>query len=208
MTIPQEKIDSIVAFIGKNGWPMSLDYNGIVFLENCNPDGSPKEGTVDEFDDIALEINFNTGKLVSQHSATTQYGFVPMNDSDKIGGAARIDLGYHHECWVLGFHKKNPKHPALVQCAPIRITRDLNRDGKRDGDKEYSGIFGLNIHGALVKAGPTKAPKKVGGFSRGCLVRQFFTSHLKFIQRLMQSKRATGDKKARFSAYVINANQI
>lgn len=200
-----EYLDRIFDFIHKGGWPIATDTPLIVYVEDCDVNGSPIAETLDRFTDWRLLIDPITGALLSQHEATTMYGKAAIKQQKRIGGAARIIPGFHEDVWGVGFHKGRKDHPALIQKKPITIQRDLNGDGKRDGDKFYTGIFGLNQHttGRL-------APKLIGPHSLGCLVGRYRESHIDiFMKQIMESDRYKKfGKDARFSSFIFKSQDI
>ena len=97
-------------------------------------------------------------------AATTDPGIkslkVPMN----VKGTAILVPGQYRGSHKIGLHQG--KYEALVQCAPVKVYRDANRDDILDVDKRTidTGMFGINIH----KAG--LASVIVDGWSAGCQV--------------------------------------
>ena len=97
-------------------------------------------------------------------AATTDPGIkslkVPMNAK----GTAILVPGQYRGSHKLGLHQG--KYEALVQCAPVKVYRDANKDSILDTDKRTidTGMFGINIH----KAG--LASTIVDGWSAGCQV--------------------------------------
>jgi hypothetical protein len=51
-----------------------------------------------------------------------------------------------------------------VQCADIKVFRDLNEDFERDGDETFVGIFGINQHWGF-----DLPLNSIGNASAGCL---------------------------------------
>lgn len=87
----------------------------------------------------------------------------PMNPK----GAAVLKEGQYLNCWKVGLHNK---YEALVQCAPVTVYRDSNRDNIINEVKgtEDRGIFGIDIH----HAGQNFIAKFIDNFSAGCQVWQ------------------------------------
>jgi hypothetical protein len=199
----QEFVDKVVAFIKGNGWPIALDCPMIVYIENCDQFGTPLVPQLDKFDDRGLLIDPVNNRLILNHQATTMYGKEALKEQIPRGGAARICLGYHEDAWMMGFHKRDQTHPALVQVKAVDIQRDLNGDGERSGDVLTSELVGLNQH----TTGKV-APALIGPWSYGCTVRRYRSSHMQFIRELRKSERFIKDKRCRFSSYYININQL
>lgn len=158
----------------------------------------------DRFNDVRMIISFHNGVPVVRHcvTATTEPGYSATHDprSAKLNGVARIAIGCHPEKWRIGYHKKDIKHPALVQAAPITVHRDKNRDGKRTGDPVTEDVRGLNQHG--TKEGVT--PTRVGGWSYGCLVGADFYVHLLFIALLKRDPRYVKDNNFLWDSTVVD----
>lgn len=180
----------------------------IVYFEGANIDLTPNSDAPDMWNDRGLLICFPSAEcpvIVANHPATTEPGIKATNSrqAQKLGGVARIAIGQHWECWQMGFHKGDPNHPALVQCAPIKVFRDVNRDGKRTGDP-IAFAHGINQHSTK----PGIPPKRVGNYSAGCLVRQDWEQHQIFLSWLKDDLRFVADKKFRFSATIIDASDF
>ena len=121
------------------------------------------------FDDILI-VAF--GLATSGYNSSTKFIFqittdpgikslkVPMNAK----GTAILVPGQYRGSHKLGLHQG--KYEALVQCAPVKVYRDANRDSILDVDKRTidTGMFGINIHKAGI------ASVIVVGWSAGCQV--------------------------------------
>lgn len=182
----------------------------IVYLEGLNPDFTLNPDAADGWNDLSLILNHNQdGQPVIVYSATctTEPGRAATFDADarKVGGVARIAFG-QYAAWRMGFHKAArllDTHPALVQCAPLPVHRDRNFDGKRTGDP-MGWASGLNQHGtsANYAGGP------VSKWSAGCLVRQWWPDHLKFIELLKTDPRYISNKRFVFSSTIIDGDDF
>ena len=121
------------------------------------------------FDDILI-VAF--GLATSGYNSSTKFIFqittdpgikslkVPMNAK----GTAILVPGQYRGSHKIGLHQG--KYEALVQCAPVKVYRDANKDSILDTDKRTidTGMFGINIHKAGV------ASVIVDGWSAGCQV--------------------------------------
>lgn len=122
-----------------------------------------------KFDDILI-VAF--GLATSGYNSSTKFIFqittdpgikslkAPMNAK----GTAILVPGQYRGSHKLGLHQG--KYEALVQCAPVKVYRDANRDDILDMDKRTidTGMFGINIHKAGI------ASVIVDGWSAGCQV--------------------------------------
>lgn len=106
------------------------------------------------------------------YTMTTDPGTYWLNNPMNRLGTAVLKPNQWTDCYQLGFHKRDPKHPALVQSRPMAVWRDNNRDSIIDRNgKEDTGIFGINIHRANIN-GRTMS---IGKWSAGCQVFQVKT---------------------------------
>lgn len=177
----------------------------ILYLEGCDAASlTPNNDAHDLFNDVRAVIQFRDliPEIVFAAAATCEPGLKATLDpkSGKLGGVARIAIGSHKEKWRMGFHKGDPKHPALVQAAPITVFRDANRDGKRTGDVITANVVGLNQHGTRRGIPPTI----VGGYSYGCLVGQVWGAHMTFIGLLAKDIQYQENNDFLFSSTVVD----
>lgn len=179
----------------------------IVFVAGHNVDGTPNDDAIDRWNDICLLVGMTTSgwKVLFCERATWTPGKIPTKSGNvlKRGGVACIYPG-QYKAWANGFHKKakyGDKHPALVQVAPIKYTRDFNQDFSRIGDRIYSGIIGINIHSTME--GFTR--ESLGSWSEGCAVIMNFA---RFQRLFMQIIAALADKYPIFTATFITKEQV
>lgn len=177
----------------------------IIYIEGINPDFSLNKDALDGWNDLSIILNFDAAGLPSilfSAVCTTEPGKAATFDSEarRLGGVARIAFGQHH-AWRVGFHRRAKlldTHPALVQCAPIQVHRDSNRDGKRTGDP-MGFAYGLNQHGTA----PNYKGGAIGTWSRGCLVRRWWNDHLKFMDLIKTDTRYIQSQRFIFSSTII-----
>lgn len=174
----------VLAYMQMKGYRIDTDpgHVNIVYIEGINPDFTLNSDTADGWNDLSIIITFDAEKIPKvafSAVCTTEPGKAATFDSAarRLGGVARIALG-QHTAWRVGFHKQSrllDTHPALVQCAPVPVHRDSNRDGLRIGDP-VGYAQGLNQHGTS----PVYRGGAVGRWSAGCLVRQWWADHLRY----------------------------
>jgi hypothetical protein len=127
-----------------------------------------KNTKANSFDD-ELHVFYKTGPLKWEYhifKVTTDPGTYWLENPMQTKGTAILAQGQYTGAYHLGLHQG--KYKALVQQKPVTIIRDYDRNAWLDflnGSKE-SGMFGINIHRALVQ-GKTKYIDK---FSAGCQV--------------------------------------
>lgn len=204
--MPDILAEKLVAYMQAKGFVIDRDPGqvNIVYLEGSNPDGSENPDAADGWNDRRIVLMFEVDGapyLALNVAATTEPGTSATFDtqSKRNGGAFRIDFGQHLAAWRMGFHKSNRTHPALCQavdCIPGR--RDKNQDQKRTGDPKGCGR-GVNQHGTTAGF---RSPR-VGNWSRGCMVGQYWADHLAFIEICRRDPRFVNDKGFLFSTTII-----
>jgi len=208
-------IDFIIKYMVDNGQSIFKEENqyNIVYLEGIDFDFKLNKDEFNKWNDLRLIFNFVDGcpELVFRQIATTEPGKLATfsNSARERKGVARIAFG-QYSAWKMGFHKQSvnhKNHPALVQCSPLPVYRDFNRDGMRTGDTLYTGMFGINQHG--TKIGYNDDIKStVENWSEGCLVGKDWNKHLEFINILKTDERYIKDNNFIFTTSIIPADEI
>lgn len=147
-----------------------------------------------KFDDILIVAfglatsGYNSStKLI--FAATTDPGIKSLKAPMNSKGTAILVPGQYRGSHKLGLHQG--KYEALVQCAPVKVYRDANRDDILDVDKRTidTGMFGINIHKAGI------ASTIVDGWSAGCQVLAIEKDYAIFMDLCKKQKLAGyGDK--------------
>lgn len=139
------------------------------------------------FDDV-ITCSWKEGDIVhyKEWACTTDPGLSVSLNPDNPKGIARIVPGQYLKSWKIGKHKG--KYTALVQCEPIKVYRDNNKDSVFNETKIETGIFGINIHKAGVKS------QFVQNWSEGCIVFQKAADFNEFIAIVQSSAKVYGDK--------------
>ena len=110
---------------------------------------------------------------------------VPWLENGLAKGTAILVEGQHRGCWTFGKHRG--QYDALVQCKPMPVYRDANKDQILDLDSPIeTGIWGINAH----KAG--RNSNTVGRYSAGCQVFKRSADFTEFLALCQQQKRANG----------------
>ena len=153
------------------------DFN-IIYIEGVDPDTFALNNDIPDLWNDTRNVIMRGGEIVISAVATTEpgrfYSQQPMNPN----GAARIKFGQFQDAWIIGKHHQQE---ALVQCNPIAVHRDLNKDGYRTGDNIQTGLFGINQHTT------SNGPSTIGRWSAGCLVGRYPVTHKKFIELCRRS---------------------
>lgn len=174
-----------------------LEKKGYVYFDkgnyNLNIIGvrSNNENKVtNKFDDFLL-VDYNTpaGHRRDVYAFTTEPGLDYMKKPMNAKGTAILVPGQYRGCWKLGKH--NGKYEALVQCKPVKVYRDGNKDLIYDMKPETidTGLFGINIHRANINGTrPT-----VDMYSAGCQVVQVYKNYTEFITTCNKQKALYGN---------------
>jgi len=163
--------DTIELAIKKSGHKWFEDKLNIVGIRT-------EDKTTNVFNDfITISwIDKITGKkCFTGFNATTDPGLYYLNNPLNIKGTGILVEDQFVDCWEIGLHKGNK---ALVQCRPVSVYRDNNRDNYLKFDKNTidTGYFGINIHRAHM----TIIQKWIGKYSAGCQVIQSNDAYEKF----------------------------
>ena len=207
-----EAASAIIAYMTTKNYTVDTTQGhlNIVYIEGMNPDFTLNADETDGWNDLSLIIDHTAAgvpEIIFSAVCTTEPGKAAIFDSEarRLGGVARIAFG-QQRAWRVGFHKQArlfDQHPALVQCAPVTVHRDSNRDGKRTGDR-MGVATGLNQHSTF----PGYTGGNIGKWSAGCLVRRWWDSHLKFMFLVKSDARYRADTRHIFSTTVIAGDDL
>src|SRR5258706_65591 len=128
---------------------------------------------------MVIGIEDLEAKILLNVLATTEPSRFFSESPENPEGAARIAFG-QYKAWRVGIHKagKPTAHEALVQAGELSVHRDLNKDGKRAGDKiDVGSGFGINQH-----SGHNASANDIGRASAGCLVGRSHVEHKEFMK--------------------------
>lgn len=120
----------------------------------------------DSFDDDIYVISEIGKGLFFRTSCTTNPGVYWLKSFMNPKGTAVLKPDQYINTYEIGKHKG--MYVALVQCRPVTVYRDNNKNNKADeiGMKEDTGYFGINIH----KANSSVTSKIINQWSAGCQV--------------------------------------
>jgi peptidoglycan hydrolase-like protein with peptidoglycan-binding domain len=180
----------------------------IVYVEGMDEDGTPNDDAPNVFNDLRVVLRVNragTPVIEALWEATTEPGrHYTLIEALDPRGAARIAFG-QYKAWSVGTHMlgRPSAHEALVQTAPIRVFRDLNRDFERTGDRLFTGLFGVNQHWGF------DLPRSdIGRASAGCLVGRTRGGHRSFMALCKSDPRYTANHSYRFLTSVLPAASV
>lgn len=184
------------------------DFRTILYIEGGNLDGTPNGNKPNQFNDAryVLRVGLDYRPMImGAWAATTEpsrfWTQQPMNPK----GAARIKFG-QYKAWVVGTHHAGSAsaHEALVQADDLTVCRDLNKDFKRDGDKEDTGdSFGVNQHW-----GYDLPHDDLGRSSAGCLVGMSKNGHREFMAIIKGDRRYLTNHGYKFMTSILPVSAI
>lgn len=202
---PVDLASKLVKAMRKRGFAVD-DVPGnpiILYVEGMDPDGTPNANRPNEFNDVRYVLTFGQDgrpKIVGAWEGTTEPSKRWTVDPMNAKGAARIKFG-QYSAWQLGDHHG---HEALVQTGGnVTVFRDANKDYRRDGDEEDTGLFGINQH-----AGYDLPKNDLGSSSAGCLVGRTYAGHREFMALVKADGRFLRDRRFVFTAAVIPAAEV
>lgn len=191
--------EKCLAFYRKQGFFVfdRDDEINILFVSGVGLDGLPNDNKAGKWNDVCLIVRMVSGewKVAYRGIATTAPGVVATKSkgAQKRGGVLHIVPGQYF-AWSAGYHKPSvygTSHPAMRQVAPITVTRDANMDFSRHGDRQYTGVYGANLHS--TKPGIT--PEEVGLWSEGCATNRDFEHFQKHFMSEVYNTAAYRDSK-------------
>ncbi|MGM9512957.1 peptidoglycan-binding domain-containing protein [Roseateles sp. DB2] len=198
------------ALLSKRWWiTRHPDCVNIVYIEGLNPDGTPNADEANVFNDLRVVLRINTSgepEIAGAWEGTTGpgYYYVKLQKLDPQG-AARIALG-QFKSWSVGMHPRGTPaiaHEALVQVKEITVYRDLNEDFRREDDRQFTGLFGINQH-----SGYNRPVDDIGNASAGCLVGRTKSGHQAFMALVKADPRYLANRGFRFMTTVITAADL
>jgi len=202
--------DRIVTAMKARNYPLAVgpDVVNVVYIEGCEPDGTPNANRPNAFDSVRIVVRVLPGmktgvnallpadgsaKIIGIWDAITHAGMYWEVHRMNPAGAFHIALG-PQTCWVMGHYHDME---ALIQAAPITGTRDANNDFKRSGPT-VRGDFGVHHHWGY------NYPKDdAGKSSAGCQVGHTEAGHRQFIALLKTDARYRADHRCMWSSTVM-----
>lgn len=188
MNFTKEQLENLITRKGFKWYQNELNIIGIRNTKSGN-------AVTNLFDDwITVTYRKDDKWIVDQWEATTDPGKKAMLEYQNPNGVARLVEGQYIHCWQIGKHKG--KYDALKQSAPVKVTRDKDKDMVYDGTTISEGVFGINIH----KAGANST--YVENWSEGC---QVFKKEEDF-ENFMEIVKNNGATK--FTYTLVNSNEV
>jgi hypothetical protein len=179
----------------------------LVYVEGMDVAGRPIPRRPDAFDDLRLLLRIAPGgrpELAGAWEATTAAGRPAVEGPAEPAGAPRLRPG-QHRAWVVGRTAIGTEleQDALVQVAPLAVTRDADRDHRRAGDPAEADLYVLDQHG-----GADAPRERVGGVGAGCLVGRSQQGHHAFMALLRGDARWRACAAHLFGTSILRAAEL
>jgi len=183
------------------------DCVNIVYVEGMDEQGRDVPRRPDAFDDLRLLLRIRPGggpEILGAWCATTASGRPAVEAPAEPEGAPRLAAG-QHRAWVMGRTAVGTEveQEALVQILPLPVTRDADKDFRREGDAPGCGIFIIDQHG-----GHDAPRERVGGMGAGCLVGRSQAGHRSFMARLRDDPRWRANAAHVFTTSIVQAKDL
>jgi hypothetical protein len=182
------------------------DCINIVYIEGVDPDGAPNDNAPNRFNDVRMVFRCDAEGVphATCWEGTTEPGARFVNQPTHPGGAARIAFD-QYKAWGVGLHPRSGEHQheALVQVAPVNVFRDLNKDFRRQGDRQERGMFGINQHWGF-----DFPLDDIRNASAGCLVGRTKTGHREFMKRVRADARFRVSARYTFQTAVLDGAEL
>jgi hypothetical protein len=184
----------------------SAEMINLIYSEGMDLNGQANTDQPNHWNDrrMAFRIKANgRPEMVFNYEATTEPGTYYVMNPLNTQGAARIAFG-QYKAWVDGKHRGT--QPALVQRGPIKLHRDLDKNGKRSKTDpiDIGDSFGINQH----STSDDYNSELIDRYSAGCLVGRNYQEHLKFLARVRKDVRYAMNKSYMFVTAVIAGDEF
>lgn len=161
-----------------------------------------KDMDANSFND-SLVVLYEVAEKMQMHvfPVTTDPGVYYRKNLLNVDGTAVLVPGHYRGCWTIGAHQG--KYKALVQCAPMRVYRDGNKDAKIDIDENtiQTGIYGINLH----RSNQSRYSLQVDRWSAGC---QVFSDPINFASVMELAEKSAKTYGRKFSYSLLTEDQL
>jgi lysozyme family protein len=163
--------------------------------------GGRNENKPGLWNDVRMAFTYegDQPRLLGEWTATTQpgpyYTIKPLN----AAGAANIFPG-QYKAWKVALHRG--QYEALCQRGTLKLTRDKNKDYKREGDAVEVGDYeGINHHHGANAS-------EIGPHSAGCLVGKMQDGHESFMFACKSDPRFKANRDFMFTAAILLQSEV
>lgn len=194
---------ALVNYARTHNWTLRTGarrYN-IFYVQGMFLNGVSNDNAPNQFNDSRFLVEVNpTPRLIGAWDASVEPGNHYTKQPMNADGAAHIQVPGQYKAWRIGMHKN--RELALVQVAPVDISRDKNRNGKADsGDLKQRALIGANQHSAHDQ-------QLVDDTSAGCPVGRTSKGHQEFMNYLQNDADYKVDKNLIFSTAFISVKDL
>lgn len=148
-----------------------------------------KDNTANTFNDLICVLYQLSNKwILKAYKATTDPGIYYREHPSNVDGTAILFPTQHRAAFTLGKHKG--EYPCLVQCKPVKVYRDKDKDQVLDYVNPTDTFSGIQIHRANSK----KESTVVNNWSAGCQVFASPNDFADFMALYFTSKGLYGNK--------------
>lgn len=177
----------------------------IIYIRGADQFGRPNGNRINEWSDRRIILQFRLGSpvIVGNWAATVKPGLPAIRNPLGKAGAAFIEPG-QYQAWQVGMHHGifGRVESGLVQVAPVKFRRDVNRSGDVNGEPIQSGRIGLNQHSGSNQ-------KYVDKASYACLAGQSENGHLReFMPRVKADPRYRQNPNYLFYTTILDVSDL
>ncbi|MBD2772127.1 hypothetical protein [Iningainema tapete] len=176
----------------------------IIYIRGANQLGKPNGNRINDWSDRRLLLMFRGGQpvIVGNWAATVKPGLPAIRNPLGKAGAAFIEPG-QYSAWRVGTHHGifGRVEEGLVQVAPVKFRRDVNRDGDVNGELIQSGMIGLNQHSGSNQS-------KVNKASYACLAAQSENGHHQFMSVVKADPRYRAQPNYVFNTTILDVSDL
>lgn len=177
----------------------------IIYIRGADQFGRPNGNRINEWSDRRIILQFRLGRpvIAGNWAATVKPGLPAIRNPLGKAGAAFIEPG-QYQAWQVGMHHGifGRVESGLVQVAPVKFRRDVNRSGDVNGEPIQSGRIGLNQHSGSNQ-------KYVDKASYACLAAQLENGHLReFMPRVKSDRRYRQNPNHIFTTTILDVTDL
>ena len=177
----------------------------IIYIRGADRFGRPNGNRINEWSDRRIILQFRLGRpvIAGNWAATVKPGLPAIRNPLGKAGAAFIEPG-QYQAWQVGMHHGifGRVESGLVQVAPVKFRRDVNRSGDVNGEPIQSGRIGLNQHSGSNQ-------KYVDKASYACLAAQLENGHLReFMPRVKSDRRYRQNPNHIFTTTILDVTDL
>lgn len=176
----------------------------IIYIRGASWLGRPNGNRINDWSDRRLLLMFRGGQpvIVGNWTATVKPGLPAIHNPLSKAGAAFIEPG-QYSAWRVGIHHGifGRVEEGLIQVAPVKFRRDVNRDSDVNNEPIQSGMIGLNQHSGSNQPYVDQA-------SYACLAAQSEDGHHQFMQAVKADPRYRAQPNYVFNTTILDVSEL